>query len=88
MSYLEPWQLEGDDALEIEVGAARVAWTESDDVFVLSKETQAQSTREDGFVWIGALEWVGDVEDDEDEPFNLQRLREFVLKWQSKGETK
>ena len=50
---MEPWQLEEGDALEIEVGSVRVAWTDDDAVFILSKSTRAQSTREDGFIHIG-----------------------------------
>jgi len=82
MERAEPWQLEEGDALEIEVGSVRVAWTDDDAVFILSKSTRAQSTREDGFIHIGQLEWVGDVEDNDEEGVNIKRLREFVLKWQ------
>lgn len=78
MKYREPWQGEGEEALEITVGYnTRVAWTTEDDVYVYTGDV---SEREDGFVWIGRLCWE-DNEDDpcDDEGFNVQRLRDFVI---------
>lgn len=78
MNYREPWQDEVEEALEITVGPnTRVAWTTTDDVYVYTGD---MSEREDGFVWIGRLCWE-DNEDDpcDDEGFNVQRLRDFVI---------
>jgi len=33
MRYLDPWELESEQALEIDVLGTRVAWTENDNVF-------------------------------------------------------
>lgn len=82
--YPEPWQFETTDAIEITVGVPpkRVAWTVDDDVYVHTGDT---SQRDDGYVWIGELEWV-DTPDDpcDDAGFNEERLRQFVLAWLNK----
>ena len=78
--YLEPWQLESYDALEEVVMGQRVAWTVDDEVYLHTGNTDK---RDDGYEYIGKLEW-------EDSPnatyrenmsHNLQRLREFFLTW-------
>jgi hypothetical protein len=81
MNYLEPWQLEGAEAIEIIVGfpPMPVAWTVDDDVFV---RTESTAEREDGYILIGQLEWVDTPDDPADDAgYNIERLREFVLAW-------
>ena len=81
MNYLEPWQLEGADGIEITVGfpPMSVAWTVDDDVFV---RTGSTVEREDGYILIGQLEWVDTPDDPADDAgYNLERLREFVQAW-------
>lgn len=80
MNYLEPWQMEGEEAIEIVVGTLRAAWTIHDDVYVHTGTRE----REDGYQLIGNLHWVeeswgGNAFDDL--AYNEERLREFVLEW-------
>lgn len=75
----EPWQMESVDALEINILGMPVAWTVDDDVFV---RTGDKTEREDGYVLIGQLEWIDDINDPcDDAKFNEGRLRDFVCEW-------
>lgn len=79
MKYMEPWELEGAEAIEEIVGGTRVAWTVDDDVYVHTGDT---SERDDGYVHIGTLGWEDTPDDPADDAgFNIERLREFVLAW-------
>jgi hypothetical protein len=83
MNYLEPWQLEGAEGIEITVGTTPVAWTVDDDVFVRTGDT---AEREDGFILIGQLEWVDTPDDPADDAgYNIDRLREFVWAWKKEN---
>ena len=86
MRYLEPWEMEGEEALEIVVGTTKVAWTVDDDVFVHIGD---KAEREDGYILIGQLQWADTPNDPADDAgYNISRLREFVLAWQKEGESK
>ena len=75
MNYLEPWQLEGEEAVEIVVGTTRVAWTVDDDVFIYTGD---KSEREDGYIYIGQLEWEDNNGPTDDFGHNEGRLRQYV----------
>ena len=75
MNYLEPWQLEGEEAVEIVVGTTRVAWTVDDDVFIYTGD---KSEREDGYIHIGQLEWEDNNDPTDDFGHNEGRLRQYV----------
>lgn len=66
--------------MEIKIGGMNVAWVEDDGVYVRSEETKESSTREDGFILIGYLDWE-DSPDDDDMEYNLERLSNFVMDW-------
>jgi hypothetical protein len=82
------WEVPSEDeqAIEITVGDARVAWTENDDVYLFTGP--GANARDDGYTHIGTLKWEESM--DEYVPFtveeahNLERLREFFLSWRSK----
>ncbi len=74
--YMEPWELENAEAIEIVVGTTKVAWTVDDDVFIHTGDT---TEREDGYVHIGQLQWEDTPDDPADDGgYNIERLRDFV----------
>lgn len=66
--------------MEIKIGDMNVAWTEDDGVYVRSEETKS-STREDGFILVGYLDWEDSPDDNDDMEYNLDRLSNFVMEW-------
>lgn len=86
------WEVpvEEEQAIEITVGAARVAWTENDDVYLFVGEGGSvdKRVRDDGYTHIGVLEWEesadAPVQFAVEEAHNLERLREFYLAWKAK----
>lgn len=80
MRYLEPWELESEQALEIDVLGTRVAWTENDDVFI---HTGEKTQRDDGYEHIGRLEWEDSPTSHGDMEHNLDRLRDFFINWRN-----
>jgi len=74
MRYLEPWEMEGENAIEVKVLDFHVAWSDSNKVFIFTGE---KNEREDGYKHIGDLEW----NDDYTETTNITRLHEFTLTW-------
>jgi hypothetical protein len=80
-AWIEHWEV---DALEVTVGSMQVAWTSDDEVYVYTEQTKQQSTREDGYIFIGNLEWEDmpvDGDWTQEEANNLERLRNFALDW-------
>ena len=77
MSRLEPWQLEGEDVLEVIVDDVRVAWSLDDDVYIY---TGSAEERGNGYKRIGSLEWDEEPEYTiaQNENHNEERLCEFV----------
>lgn len=84
------WEVpvEEEQAIEITIGAARVAWTENDDVYLFVGVGAAPGVRDDGYTHIGVLEWEesadAPVQFAVEEAHNLERLREFYLAWKAK----
>lgn len=78
-----PPEYDAEHALEITVGDMNVAWNEDDEVYIRSEKTKDKSTREDGYIFIGHLNWEDspDCNYDEDTEYNLERLRNFALDW-------
>jgi hypothetical protein len=78
-----PPEYDAEHALEITVGSMDVAWNEDDEVYIRAEETKDKSSREDGYILIGHLNWEDspDCNYDEDTEYNLERLRNFVLDW-------
>ena len=77
--YMEPWELENAEAIEIIVDTTKVAWTVNDDVFIYTGDT---TEREDGYVHIGKLEWDETSNDPlDDSGHNIERLRDFVISY-------
>ena len=80
--YLEPWEMDGVDGIEVVVArTTKAVWTEDDDVFVYTGDT---TERADGYIHIGVLTW--EDTDDTDDPaddgeYNIRRLRDFVAEW-------
>ena len=70
----EPWQMEGESAWEIKCGFCTAAWTEDGDVYLYNPANPG-TEREDGFVWIGHL----DYNDEADETGNENLLHDFVV---------
>ena len=80
MRYLDPWELESEQALEIDVLGTRVAWTENDNVFIYTGE---KTQRDDGYEHIGNLEWEDGPSPHDDMEYNLGRLRNFFINWRN-----
>lgn len=73
-----PPEYDNMNALEINVLGIPVAWTEDDDVYIRQPE---KSDREDGYVLIGQLEWIDNADPCDDEGYNTDRLRDYVINY-------
>lgn len=78
--YLEPWEMEGVEGLEVVVAkTTKAVWTENEDVFVHTGDT---TEREDGYIHIGLLAWEDTPDDPADDgEYNIRRLRDYVAEW-------
>lgn len=80
MKYLEPWELSGNEAVEIVVNGVRVAWTVDNDVFIYVRDlTERTHPDDDGFDHFGYLEWEDNDDPLDDAGYNQERLRNYVI---------